>query len=116
MTTEDVRGWFSAQTLAILAGVGVTLVGWGYVFNQVQSDTNRNSQAVNDLTVRISKNDSTTALLDTRVTGLEKVATDAIMLRRELEATVGNFRSDIAVIKEILQRLDDKTDGKEGRP
>jgi hypothetical protein len=102
----EIKGWFSSQTIAILAGIGVTLVGWGYVFNQLQTDTDRNSAAVSDLSVRMEKNDSTTALLDTRVAGLEKVATDAIMLRRELEATVGGFRSDIAVIKEILTRMD----------
>jgi len=104
--TPAPKGWFDTQTMVILGGVGVTLVGWGYVFSEVQSDTNRNTAAVIELSTRLERNDSATALLDTRVGALENIAQDAIMLRRELEGTVGSFRSDIAVIKEILERMD----------
>lgn len=100
------KGWFDTQTLVILAGVAATLVGWGYVFSGLQSATDRNTATVSELSAKLERNDSATALLDTRVGALEGIATDAITLRRELEGTVSSFRSDIAVIKEILERMD----------
>jgi hypothetical protein len=98
------------QTFVLLGsaivGIGGSLMAGGYMLSGLQSDTDRNSAAVSALTVRLEKNDSATALLETRVVGLETVALDAIKLRRELDGTVGGFRSDIAVIKEILTRMD----------
>jgi hypothetical protein len=102
------KGWFDTQTLVVLGGVATVLVGWGYVFSELQSDTNSNTAAVIELSSKLEKNDSATALLDTRMTALEAIAADAIMLRRELEGTVGSFRADIAVIKEILERMDEE--------
>ena len=97
---------FNLQTLVLLAGIGGTLIAWGYTFSSLQKDVDNNTISVGQLTVKMEQNDSKTDLLDVRVVALEKIAGDAIMLRRELEGTIGQFKSDIAVIKEILERLD----------
>lgn len=97
---------FNLQTLVLLGGMAAALVGWGYTFSELQSDTDRNTAGVENLRHRLEQNDSATALLNTRVVALEKVATDSVLLRRELEKTIGEFKSDIAVIKEILVRMD----------
>lgn len=104
--TDAPKSWFDTQTLAIIGGVAVTLVGWGYVFSEVKSGTDRNTAALVDLSTRLERNDSATALLNTRVEALESIAQDAIVLRRELDGTVSSFQADIAVIKEILERMD----------
>jgi len=98
------------STMALIAGgfvtIGGGLIAGGYTLSEIQSDTNRNTIAVSDLSVRIERNDSKTDLNEVRIASLEKIATDALILRRELETTVNDFRSDIAVIKEILERMD----------
>ena len=68
--------------------------------------------AVNDLSTRMERNDSKTDMTEARVIALEKIANDAILLRRDLEETVGQFNSDIAVIKEILVRIDRDNTGR----
>lgn len=97
---------FNLQTLVLIGGIAATLIAWGYTLSNLQSDTNHNSDSVNKLTLRLERNDSATAQLDQRVAALEKIAGDAIMLRRELDGTIAQFKSDIAVIKEILERMD----------
>jgi len=97
---------FNLQTLVLLGGIAGVLIAWGYTLSGLQSDTERNTASVAALTIGLERNDSKTDQLDTRVVALEKIAADAITLRRELEGTLGEFRSDIAVIKEILVRMD----------
>jgi folate-dependent phosphoribosylglycinamide formyltransferase PurN len=103
------------QTLILLGGVAATLFGWGYTLSGIQTATTDNGIAVAQLTVRLEQNDSKTNLLDSRVSALEHIAADAIALRRELETTVGQFKSDLAVIKEILTRIE-KENGRAVRP
>jgi hypothetical protein len=114
--TEPVSKWhFDLQTLILLGGIGATLVAWGYTLSGIQSAVHNNTVVAAQLTVRLEQNDSKTNLLDVRVAALEKIAADAIMLRRELETTIGQFKSDIAVMKEILERLD-KENGRAVQP
>lgn len=94
------------QTVVLLGTIGAVLVAWGYTLSGLQRDTDRNTSSVAQLIIGLERNDSKTDQLDTRVVALEKIAADAITLRRELEGTLGEFRSDIAVIKEILVRMD----------
>jgi hypothetical protein len=105
--TEPVSKWhFDLQTLILLGGIGATLVAWGYTLSGIQTSVSSNTTALAHLTVRLEQNDSKTDILDSRVQALEKIAADAITLRRELEGTIGEFKSDLAVIKEILGRIE----------
>lgn len=99
------------QTLVMLAGIGGVLITWGYTFSGLQRATDANTANVAALTLRLEQNDSKTDQLETRLVAVEKIAADAIILRRELEETLSRFQSDIAVIKEILMRLEN---GKKG--
>ena len=90
-----------------IIGIGGALMTGGYALSNLQSVTTRNSIAVGELAARMEQNDSKTDLNEVRIAALEKIAVDAISLRRELEGTVNSFRSDIAVIKEILTRMDE---------
>jgi hypothetical protein len=94
------------QTLVLLGGIAAALVAWGYTLSGLQRDTDRNSDNVAKLLIRMEENDHKTDLNEARIDSLEKVAADAILLRRQLEGTLGEFKSDIAVIKEILERMD----------
>jgi hypothetical protein len=94
----------------MLGGIAGVLVAWGYTLSGIQRDTDRNTVNVSALLTAMEKNDSKTDQLETRLIAVEKIAADAIQLRRELEGTLSEFHSDIAVIKEILTRMDkDKT-------
>jgi len=97
---------FNLQTLVLLGGIAGVLIAWGYTLSGLQSDTERNTASVAALTIGLERNDSKTDQLDTRVVALEKIAADAITLRRELEGTLGQFKADIEVIKSILLRLE----------
>jgi len=114
---EYVKSGWSIQTILLLAGacagIGGALLTGGYTLSQIQNDTNRNSIAVGELSTRMERNDSKTDLNEVRIASLEKIASDALTLRRELEKTVTEFNSDIAVIKEILQRMDSEVGEKE---
>jgi hypothetical protein len=92
--------------LVLLGGIAASLVAWGYTLSGLQRDTDRNSAAVVQLAQSMERNDHKTDLNEVRIEALEKVATDAILLRRQLQDTLGEFRSDIEVIKTILQRMD----------
>lgn len=94
------------QTVVMLVGIAGILVAWGYTLSGLQLATDRNTETVGKLTIRLEQNDSKTDQLETRLAAVEKIANDAIVLRRELEGTLGNFQSDIAVIKEILERME----------
>jgi hypothetical protein len=114
MAESPGRWNFNAQTIIGIITIAGLLVAWGAMLNTLQKDTGRNSENIGALTLRLERNDSATALLDTRVAALEKVAVDALMLRRELETTISGFQRDIAVIREILQRMDNQN--KDPRP
>jgi hypothetical protein len=96
------------QTIVTLAGIGGILIAWGYTLSGLQRDTDRNTAGVAQLTIGLEQNDSKTDQLEQRVQALEKIAGDAVTLRRQLEGTLGEFRSDIAVMKEILIRIEKK--------
>jgi len=107
MTEPTNSRWhFDLQTLILIGGIGATLVAWGYTLSELQGNVNRNTEAIVELASRMERNDSKTELTEVRVVALERIAQDAITLRRELESTIGDFKSDIAVIKEILERID----------
>lgn len=110
---ESAGKWhFDLQTLILLGGIAASLGAWGWTLNEIRADTERNTAALAGIAAALEKNDSRTALNEVRIVALEKIAADAITLRRELDGVVGQFRSDLAVIKEILERLEkDKTNG-----
>ena len=111
MNEGEGRRWnFSLQTIiAVIAAVGAVagvLFSWGSTLSGLQRDTDRNTAGVEQLTIGLEQNDSKTDQLEIRMVALEKIAADAITLRRELEGTLGEFKADIEVIKSILQRLE----------
>ena len=109
MTTNGSSKWTANTQLIIgVVTIAAVLIGWGYTFSALQRDTDQNSEGVARLTIRLEQNDSKTDQLDLRVTNVEKIADDAIRLRRELEATLTSMKSDIAVMKDILQRQEKK--------
>jgi septal ring factor EnvC (AmiA/AmiB activator) len=109
MSEQPAGKWqLNLQTIATLAGIGGVLIAWGYTLSAIQRDTDRNSASVAQLTIGLEQNDSKTDQLEQRMQALEKIASDAITLRRQLEGTLGEFRSDIAVMKEILMRIEKK--------
>jgi Tfp pilus assembly protein PilO len=105
MSEQAPTGWrMSGQLVAAVIAIATVLVGWGYTFSGLQRDTDRNSSAVESLTIGLEKNDSATAQLELRVKQVERIADDAIKLRRELDATLGRMQADIAVIKAMLEK------------
>jgi hypothetical protein len=102
--TEEAKWPLNLQTILMLGSIAGVLVTGGYTLSNLQSDTDRNTRAVNELVGGLEKNDSATAQLALRLDHVEKIAEDAIKLRRELDGTLGLMRADIAVMKDILER------------
>jgi hypothetical protein len=107
MTDQPTGIWqLNLQTLVLLGGIAGVLIAWGYTLSGLQRDTDRNSAGVAALTIGLEQNDSQTQQLEIRVVALEKIASDAITLRRNLEQTLGQFKADIEVIKSTLARIE----------
>lgn len=104
MTDGAAKWHLNTQLIIGIVAIAAVLIGWGYTFSGLQRDVNYNTESVGSLTLRMERNDAKTEQLDLRVTNVEKIADDAIKLRRELDATLTSMKSDIAVMKEILQR------------
>jgi hypothetical protein len=102
--TEEAKWPLNLQTILMLGSIAGVLVTGGYTLSNLQSATDRNTQAVSSLTTGLERNDGATAQLELRVEHVEKIAEDAVKLRRELDVTLGSMKADIAVMKDILQR------------
>jgi hypothetical protein len=113
MTEPPPGKWtLNLQTIVTLAGIAGVLVAWGYTFSGLQRDTDRNSASVVQLSEGMERNTGRIDQHELRITAVEKVASDAIVLRRELEGTLGGMKSDIAVMKEILLRIEKEQEPK----
>lgn len=112
--SEPGGGWhFDMQTLLLLGGIAASVGAWGYTLIEIKGGSDRMAVQVAELSTRMEKNDSKTNLSEARIAQLEKIAADAILLRRELERSLGEFKADVAVIKEILERIEkERQDGR----
>ena len=112
MATVKPPAWkweWNLNTLVILMGFAAGIAAWGATWNEIKSRTTNNSASIDRLDKRLTAVEVSIRTLDTqelRLTAVEKQASDASVSMRSLETTLNSLGTDIRVVKEILQRLE----------
>lgn len=95
-----------------LAGTGV---GWGMTWSSTKKDIDQNTKSIaaNDadiaaLQVDIRTTNQLTANLQFRTTSLETSLSAVAAKQMDTDKGLGQLTTDVSVIKEIVQRLDDR--------
>lgn len=97
------------NTIVVLVGFAGGLVAWGYTISEVKSGLGSHSTGIERLDARLSALETQTRMLDNhelRIRNMEERATDAAAAMREVQTALSALRTDIQVVKEILQRLE----------
>ena len=104
---------WNLNTVVILFGFAGGIAAWGAIWNDVQRRAEDNAVSIERLDKRLTSVEASMRVLDTqelRLSAVEKQASDASVSMRSLETTLNSLGTDIRVVKEILQRLEN------GRP
>lgn len=97
------------NTIVMLIGFIGGFMTWGATWNEVQNRSSANSQGIDRLDKRLTSVEASMRVLDTqelRLKAVEKQSSDASVSMRSLETTLNALGTDIRVVKEILQRLE----------
>lgn len=100
---------WNLNTVVILLGFIGGFMTWGATWNEVQNRSSANSQGIDRLDKRLTAVEASMRVLDTqelRLKAVEKQAGDAAVSMRSLETTLNGLGSDIRVVREILQRIE----------
>lgn len=100
---------WNLNTVVILLGFASGFVAWGATWNEVQNRSETNSLSIDRLDKRLTAVEASMRVLDTqelRIKAVEKQSSDAAVSMRSLETTLNALGTDIRVVKEILQRLE----------
>ncbi|MFN7023980.1 MAG: hypothetical protein ACK4QP_05575 [Pseudorhizobium sp.] len=100
---------WNLNTLVILVGFVGGFMTWGATWNELQNRSTANAQSIDRLDSRLTVVETSMRVLDTqalRIASVEKQASDASISMRSLETTLNALGTDIRVVKEILQRLE----------
>jgi len=112
MATVKAPAWkweWNLNTVVIILGFATGIAAWGATWNEVKSTTTNNSASIDRLDKRLTAVEVSIRTLDTqelRLSAVEKQASDASVSMRSLETTLNSLGTDIRVVKEILQRLE----------
>lgn len=100
---------WNLNTVVILLGFVGGFMTWGATWNEVQNRSTTNAQGIERLDKRLTAVEASMRVLDTqelRLKAVEKQSSDASVSMRSLETTLNGLGTDIRVVKEILQRLE----------
>lgn len=100
---------WNLNTVVILIGFVGGFMTWGATWNEVQNRSTTNAQGIERLDKRLTAVEASMRVLDTqelRLKAVEKQSSDASVSMRSLETTLNALGTDIRVVKEILQRLE----------
>lgn len=105
------------NTMVVIGGFLITIITMiftgGVKFSAVNSGIEANKNAVANLHTRVSSIESVQRTIDNhelRIKTMESQMLDSIAGIRAVETSMGQLSSDIRVVREILQRLESKTD------
>lgn len=84
-------------------------VGGGMLWERINTGTEKNSTDIERIDKRLTAVEVGMRSLDTqelRISAVEKQASDAAVSMRSLETTLNSLVSDMRVVREILQRIE----------
>ncbi|WP_141703774.1 hypothetical protein [Methylobrevis pamukkalensis] len=111
---------YNLNTLILIGGVMLGLVGWGVMLQEVRGSLAVHDEAIAELRSDVAELVATDRLAEPqvadlrwRVTALEAAAKSVSEAQRELakaqqdmERTIGALASDVRVTREVVQRID----------
>lgn len=109
MHTPAFKWEWNLNTIAILITFAGGLIAGGYFINdtvQVNADQNRD---IGRLDVRVDRMADEMRMLpnhELRLSAAERLLTDAGQNMRAVQETAGELKSDVRVIREIVQRIE----------
>ncbi|MBM3091623.1 hypothetical protein GFB56_12445 [Ensifer sp. T173] len=121
MTTVRAPAWkweWNLNTVVILVGFAGGLVAWGATWERLSSNQGAHARTLDQIDKRVTTLEASMRLLDNhelRITGVEKQAAEAATSMRAVENTLNNLSSDMRLVREILQRLEENGRGSRSR-
>ncbi|RVL87728.1 hypothetical protein CN140_01155 [Sinorhizobium meliloti] len=101
---------WNLNTLVIIFGFAGGLVAWGATWERVNSNQDVHASSIDRLDKRMTAVETTLRQIDNhelRISAVEKQAAEAATSMRAVESTLNNLSSDMRLVREILQRLED---------
>lgn len=121
MTSVRAPVWkweWNLNTIALLIGFGSGLVAWGMTWERMAANQDAHATSIGKLEDRVTKIETTIRQIDNhelRLVSVEKQAAEAATSMRAVETTLNNLSSDMRLVREILQRLEENGRGSRAR-
>lgn len=100
---------WNLNTIAVVVGFAAGFVAWGYTLSELQTGRDTNASNILRLEARIANVEATARILENheqRLAVVEREARTAADSSRSMQETMGKLATDMAVVREILQRLE----------
>lgn len=97
------------NTVVVFLGFASGFVAWGYTISEVKSGLGHHTSGIERLDNRLTALETQARLLDNhelRIRNVEERATGAAQAMQSVQTTLNALGTDIQVVKEILQRLE----------
>ena len=97
------------NTVVVFLGFASGFVAWGYTISEVKSGLGHHTIGIERLDNRLTALETQARLLDNhelRIRNVEERATGAAQAMQSVQTTLNALGTDIQVVKEILQRLE----------
>lgn len=113
MATVRAPTWrfeWNLNTIVILLGFASSLIVWGASWEKLSSNQQIHAANIDKLDKRVTALESATRIIDAhelRIAAMEKQAAEAATSMRVVESTLNTLSSDMRLVREILQRLED---------
>ncbi|MDX0523043.1 hypothetical protein GOC82_19195 [Sinorhizobium medicae] len=101
---------WNLNTLVILFGFAGGLVAWGATWERVNANQDSQANSIDRLDKRLTAAEVSLRQIDNhelRISAVEKQAAEAATSMKAVENTLNNLSSDMRLVREILQRLED---------
>lgn len=109
VTAPRFRWEWNPNTIAVLVGFAAGFVAWGYTISELKTGRDNNAGNIARLESRMTNLELTSRVLENheqRLTVVERDARGVTDNLRTMQETMGRLATDTAVVKEILQRLE----------
>lgn len=110
---------WNLNTVVILLGFVSGIAAWGMTWERLTANQQVHAENIDKLDKRVTTLEASMRLLDNhelRITGVEKQAAEAATSMRAVESTLNNLSSDMRLVREILQRLEENGRGTRRTP
>lgn len=102
---------WNLNTIVVFLGFAGGLIAWGYTLSELQQGRLQNNVAIEKLETRMEVAEQIIRRIDNhelRITATERQVTESLTSVRAIENSMSNLAADLRVMREILQRLEQR--------